>query len=502
MNSNAEINEVDSAKQALMLSLGDKWAMYLTNMKLWFRKKYTKEEFDLECRKLFSPHQLHLHNRFLLAMLNKIDAVTAPQSTVNHFDGSQMASAAGVYGSAGDGTSYSCLSAMQQHDGRSNKKRKRSSKSLSDRATFEPMSPYEYIPREANASDHEHSASTQCGMVGGATLPTLRYAAQELFLPDNGLVLGRLLVGAWEHGLASADDAAVELIVNSVQILLKNILTAVITARKNYRVTAKGTFYYDVGHELKHPFVRNTVTKSKIDDEPMELDREIICYVKTPPTDSTFLANCEQLYPTVNRKINALELYRALEDRNLISSHSFVNKDAHKRKTAAIFETEKNIVMSRKDWQNQLVRELADEKLHLKSTSKSIAIMDVYPKARHHFLVLPRKEIDTLHELTIHDIDLLEDMYQLGRSVIKEKGLDEEQFNYGYHLNAHMKRLHLHVISRDFDSPCLKRRRHWTIFNSEIFQSHDAVLKELKTKGTIRRRSDAYLHSLHEGPLR
>uniref|UniRef100_A0A1Y9H9J8 Uncharacterized protein n=1 Tax=Anopheles farauti TaxID=69004 RepID=A0A1Y9H9J8_9DIPT len=322
MNSNTENNEVDGAKQALMLSLGENWTMYLSNMKLWFRKKYSKEEFDLECRKLFSPHQLHLHNRFLLAMLNKIDAVTVPQSTANNFDEMQMASSSGVYGNAIDGTSYNCLSSLQQHDGRSNKKRKRSSKSLSDRATFDPMSPYEYIPREPAAPDYEYASSTQCGMVGGATLPTLRYAAQELFLPDNGLVLGRLLVGAWEHGLASADDAAVELIVTSVQILLKNILTAVITARKNYRVTAKGTFCYDMGHELKHPFVRNTVTKSKIDDEPMELDREIICYVKTPPTDSTFLASCEQLYPTVSRKINALELYRALEDRNLISSHS------------------------------------------------------------------------------------------------------------------------------------------------------------------------------------
>nr|XP_040241545.2 transcriptional adapter 1-like [Anopheles coluzzii] len=318
MSSSVESTEVDSAKQALMLALGDKWTMYLTNMKLWFRKKHSKEEFDLECRKLFSPNQLHLHNRFLLAILNKIDAVSVPQSSANHFDGAQMVSPSSVYGAAGDGTGYSCLSSMQQADGRSSKKRKRSSKSSSDRSTFEPMSPYDYIPREPAGPDQEHGSSTQCG----ATLPTMRYAAQELFLPDNGLVLGRLLVGAWEHGLASADDAAVELIVSSVQVLLKNILSAVIMARKHYRVTANGTFYYDVGRGMDPMDVRNTVTKTKIDDEPMELDREILCYVKTPPTDSTFLASCENLYPSVSRKINALELYRALQDRNLISSHS------------------------------------------------------------------------------------------------------------------------------------------------------------------------------------
>lgn len=317
MSTSVEGNEVDSAKQALMGALGDKWTMYLTNMKLWFRKKHSKEDFDLQCRKLFSTNQLHLHNRFLLAILNKIDAVTVPQTTTIHYDGTQIGSGTGAYGTIGDGAGYSCLASMQQHDGRSSKKRKRSSKSSSDRSTFEPMSPYDYIPREP---EQDHSASqSQCGM---GTHPTLRYAAQELFLPDNGLVLGRLLVGAWEHGLASADDAAVELIVSSVQVLLKNILSAVIMNRKHYRITANGTFYYDVGHGMNQTLVRNTVTKSKIDDEPMELDREIVGYAKTPSTDSTFLASCEHLYPTVSRKINAYELYRALQDRNLISSHS------------------------------------------------------------------------------------------------------------------------------------------------------------------------------------
>ncbi|XP_053669973.1 transcriptional adapter 1-like [Anopheles nili] len=315
MSNDTQNNEVNNAKQALMLALGDKWAMYLTNMKLWFRKKHSKEEFDLECRKLFSSNQLNLHNRFLLAILNKIDAVSVPQFSNNICDGGHITSTSETYGNTGDGTN---LTSMQQNDGRSSKKRKRSSKSSSDRATFEPMSPYEYISREFTGTEHP---SPPLGVAGG-TLPAMRYAAQELFLPDNGLVMGRLLVGAWEHGLASADDAAVDLIVNSVQVLLKNVLTAIITARKHYRITANGTFFYDVGCEMKHPFVRNTVTKSKIDDEPMELDREIVSYLKTPSTDSTFLASCEQLYPTVSRKINALELYTALQDRNLISSHS------------------------------------------------------------------------------------------------------------------------------------------------------------------------------------
>lgn len=29
--------------------------------------------------------------------------------------------------------------------------------------------------------------------------------------------------------------------------------------------------------------------------------------------------------------------------------------------------------------------------------------------------------------------------------------------------------VHLHVISQDFDSPCLKNKKHWNSFNTEYF---------------------------------
>lgn len=258
-----EVDPVLTVKQTLMLALGEKWPFYLANMKLWFRKKSSKEEFDLECRKLFSSDQMHLHNKFLLAILNKIDAVSPPQSV----------------------SSYGSASAHAGKSG-SSKKRKRSSKSSSDRATFEPATVHDFIPKEL--VDYEQVASQS------ATVPSIRYAAQELFLPDNGLVLGRLLVGAWENGLINVDENAVELIVHAVQVLLKNILMAVITKRKHFRTTANGTFAFDIGHQLAHPFNRNTVTKAKIDDEPMELDKEIttVCYLKPPHGESTFLASC------------------------------------------------------------------------------------------------------------------------------------------------------------------------------------------------------------------
>lgn len=53
-----ENDKVLVTKQALVASLGDEtWTRYLVNMKLWFRQKYTKNEFDMACRKLLTASQ-------------------------------------------------------------------------------------------------------------------------------------------------------------------------------------------------------------------------------------------------------------------------------------------------------------------------------------------------------------------------------------------------------------------------------------------------------------
>lgn len=40
----------------------------------------------------------------------------------------------------------------------------------------------------------------------------LRYAAKELFIPDSTMIYGRFLAGAWENGLDSVDDSAMNMI--------------------------------------------------------------------------------------------------------------------------------------------------------------------------------------------------------------------------------------------------------------------------------------------------
>jgi transcriptional adapter 1 len=143
---------------------------------------------------------------------------------------------------------------------------------------------------------------------------SIRYIAQELFLPDNSLIYGRFLAGCWENGLDFVDDQAIEMIVMGVQVMLKNIVSHCIRQRKNYRVTSDKKFYYDIGCEHKSLDIRNTITRQKVDSEIPPVERKA-------QDDSIFLsAHEESSY--LRRKISLLDIYKTLRDKNVIPSHS------------------------------------------------------------------------------------------------------------------------------------------------------------------------------------
>lgn len=143
---------------------------------------------------------------------------------------------------------------------------------------------------------------------------TIRYAAQELFLPDSSLIYGRFLAGCWDNGLEFVDDQAIEMIVLGVQLMLKNILSHCIRQRKHYRVTSDKKFYYDVGCKLNDPTVRNTITRQKIDTEVPTIERKT--------SDDSIYLSAHEDNSRQRRKISLLDIYKTLRDKNVIPSHS------------------------------------------------------------------------------------------------------------------------------------------------------------------------------------
>ena len=138
-------------------------------------------------------------------------------------------------------------------------------------------------------------------------------------------------------------------------------------------------------------------------------------------------------------------------------------------------------------WATKLLDTMKDPSMIVKENDSIVIIRDAYPKAKHHFLVLPKENIPSLRTLNSSHLSLLQRMLEFGKSLEEEiKTKDSTvNFQHGYHAVPSMTRLHIHVISRDFNSPCLKTKKHWNSFVFEFFLPAEEVIKRLQTSGKV-----------------
>ncbi|XP_061178460.1 aprataxin-like [Saccostrea echinata] len=146
-----------------------------------------------------------------------------------------------------------------------------------------------------------------------------------------------------------------------------------------------------------------------------------------------------------------------------------------------------NKVSSKKSvpfWKTGLLSSMHDPELQVYKDDKLIIIKDKYPKAKYHFLVMPKENIPNLKSLKKENIDLLKHMHEKGKEMAEKSDADLK-FRLGYHAVPSMSQLHLHVISQDFDSPCLKNKKHWNSFTTEYFVDSEEIIKELEKNGKV-----------------
>lgn len=124
-----------------------------------------------------------------------------------------------------------------------------------------------------------------------------------------------------------------------------------------------------------------------------------------------------------------------------------------------------------KHWSLGLLDSMKDPDSIVKSSEKIVVIRDKYPKAKVHYLVLPHEEISSIYKLDRSHISLLEEFGHMFKKILQE----EEDYNLtaGFHAVPSMHRLHMHIISTDMISPCLKTKIHWNSFNTEFFRPYD-----------------------------
>lgn len=113
-------NNINIIRRKLNEALGDKVTKYYNLMKMWFKMRLSKDEFDAETRNLLTPDQVHFHNDFLLALLNRIEGLAVSSMTMAQEKGST-------------------------HN-KNSRRHKKSSRSTSERCIFEQPDLIDYLP--------------------------------------------------------------------------------------------------------------------------------------------------------------------------------------------------------------------------------------------------------------------------------------------------------------------------------------------------------------------
>lgn len=130
----------------------------------------------------------------------------------------------------------------------------------------------------------------------------------------------------------------------------------------------------------------------------------------------------------------------------------------------------KNINKKQKrHWSMGLLNSVDDPELFVESDDLITVIKDKYPKAERHYLVIPKENISSLKTVTKKHLTLLQHMDNVANKLCQRKDCKNRNFKIGYHAEPSMIRLHLHVISDDMNSPCLKTKKHWNSFNTDFF---------------------------------
>ncbi|XP_053893276.1 transcriptional adapter 1 isoform X4 [Malaclemys terrapin pileata] len=156
---------------------------YWANLKLWFKQKISKEEFDLEARRLLTQDNVHSHNDFLLAILTRCQIlVSAPEGP------------GPLPWTGGSATK----------PGKPKGKKKFSSVRQKFDHRFQPQNPLsgaqQFVAKDPQEDDD------------------LKLCSHTMMLPTRGQLEGRMIVTAYEHGLDNVTEEAVTAIVYAVQL--------------------------------------------------------------------------------------------------------------------------------------------------------------------------------------------------------------------------------------------------------------------------------------------
>ncbi|XP_076823407.1 transcriptional adapter 1-like isoform X2 [Clavelina lepadiformis] len=189
-------------------------------MKAWFKQYLTKEEFDFEARKLLTKDHVHLHNKFLLAVITKCN----------------------ISGSLGPSKDYSSLQVAN--------KAKRNRKQHAIKRKFEHRWGTNQL---VDTAQMKEDLRVQKKATWNLQQP-IKMCSKSLQIPSVEEMSRFVSVISWELGLDDATDDAIALATDAVHIFIKNLLSAIFSKRSTYE-TYNHHFKYSMGCDAENPYL-------------------------------------------------------------------------------------------------------------------------------------------------------------------------------------------------------------------------------------------------------
>ncbi|KAG8346364.1 Scavenger mRNA decapping enzyme C term binding HIT domain [Trypanosoma vivax] len=138
-----------------------------------------------------------------------------------------------------------------------------------------------------------------------------------------------------------------------------------------------------------------------------------------------------------------------------------------------------------------------------------VVVKDAFPKSLLHCLVIPLDlSLVSLNSLHAGHVKLLEHMMGVAEKYVLflrtaasgDASLRSFTYMMGFHALPSLPQLHMHLVSRDFDGPCMKTKKHYNTFTTQFFLPAHNVVRDLQDNGRVTLNKDvATLLQLEEG---
>ncbi|XP_039285211.1 aprataxin-like isoform X2 [Nilaparvata lugens] len=152
-------------------------------------------------------------------------------------------------------------------------------------------------------------------------------------------------------------------------------------------------------------------------------------------------------------------------------------------------------------WKFSLLNSMKDPELVVKSDDEIVIMKDKYPKSQFHYLVLPKADINSTISLDSSHLPIVKYMDEQARKFIHTH-YEDVVFWLGYHARPSLQRLHLHLISDDFQGSGLKNAKHWNSYTTRFFLPSSKIIDDLEKFSCVRIPEDEKCNEYLKSKLR